>query len=115
MTKSQIEITDQRLRFEEIYARNNPKRKFNRSPDGYHQPHAHLCYFYWLAAKQDAEIQNAKVGDIIETPSGLFQVMKHPDSVDDSGITTDGLIHSYCAYCGTESYEHLPNCKGARG
>jgi len=29
--------------------------------------------------------------------------------------TRSGLIQSYCTYCGTDSYEHLPNCKGARG
>jgi hypothetical protein len=72
-----------------------------------------LCFAGWLAAKQDE--QNTKVGDSIETPSGLFQVMKHPDSVDDSGITSAGLIRSFCAYCGSGNHDHLPNCKGARG
>lgn len=56
MDNEQIEFDRSRLVFEEVYARNNPKRKFNRAPgNGYHQQHAHLCWFYWMAAKKDSK------------------------------------------------------------
>jgi len=94
-----------------VYGEENPV-KSEREQIGYGGDHrGHV----WESEKVYIKINGPKVGDIVETTTGLFQVMKHPDSVDDAGITSDGLVRSYCAYCGTESYEHLPNCKGARG
>lgn len=87
MTTEKLDIEAERFRFIKAFKEQKslPDNIFRLNHRGdFELEYMDDHFVGWLAAKQDAK--QLKVGDIVETESGLFQVIKYPDLIDDSGI-----------------------------